>query len=300
MTPDPTILNAKSASPTLPFAATKPFNTLPLKAESEREVLDFLKGPSVHNVVMSGLIRDNGIESELNRGCFYGCCNYAGSLEGVALIGHGMFIQARSKAAISEFARVAQNFRNVHMIMTAPKTFEEFRKFYSFGGQPPRRLCREIEFALSHSPANLEPVSTLRLATMKDLPKVLPVHAAMAYEESGINPLQADPKGFRTRCRRRIEQRRVWVSIESGELIFKADIIADTPDAIYLEGIYVRPEARGQGYGSRCVADLSRRFLRRTKSISVLVNQERHAAQKFFQTIGFISSGLYDTIFLQT
>src|SRR2546421_1990844 len=218
MIPDLANLYAKAASTTLPFAATDPFTTLPLKAERETEVLDFLKGPSVHNVVMSGFIHDNGIESELNRGCFYGCRNDAGSLEGVALIGHGMFIEARSNAAISEFARVAQDFRNAHMIMADPKTIEQFRKSYSLGGQPPR-LCREIAFALNQSPADLEPVSTLRLATMKDLPKVLPVHAAMAYEESGIDPLQADPRGFRRRCGRRIEQRRVWVSIESGELI---------------------------------------------------------------------------------
>jgi len=300
MIPDPANLNVRAVSATLPFAATKPFTLVALKAESEKEVLDFLKGPLVHNLVMSGLIRDNGIESELNRGCFYGCRSDAGLLEGVALIGHGMFIQARSNAAIREFARVAQDVRKAHMIMADPKTIEEFWKSYSLGGHAPRRLCREISFSLNQSPASLEPVSTLRVATIEDLPKVLPIHAAMAFEESGRDPLQADPDGFRRRCRRRIEQRRVWVAIESGELIFKADIIADTPDAIYLEGIYVCPEARRKGYGSRCVSQLSCRFLRQKKSISVLVNQQRHEAQKFFQTIGFISSGLYDTIFLQT
>jgi len=300
MTPDPANLNVRAVSATLPFAATKSFTLVELKAKSEKEVLDFLKRPFVHNLVMSGLIRDNGIESELNRGRFYGCRNRAGSMEGVALIGHGMFIEARSNAAIREFAHAAQDLTNAHMIMADPQTIEEFWKAYSLGGQPPRQLCREITFALSQNPTALEPVSMLRAATIEDLPQVLPIHAAMAYEESGIDPLQADPDGFRRRCRRRIEQRRVWVAIESGQLIFKADIIADTPDAIYLEGIYVCPEARRKGYGSRCVSQLSGRFLRQKKSISVLVNQERHAAQKFFQTIGFISSGLYDTIFLQT
>jgi predicted GNAT family acetyltransferase len=122
----------------------------------------------------------------------------------------------------------------------------------------------------------------------------------MAYEESGIDPSQADPTGFRVRCLRRIERGRIWVWIEGGKLVFKADIIADTPDAIYLEGIYVCPEARRKGYGSRCVSELSHRLWRRTKSISVLVNRERPEAQRFFEMIGFISSGLYDTVYLQT
>jgi ribosomal protein S18 acetylase RimI-like enzyme len=299
MTPNPASLNVKTVSATLPFAAAKSLTTLPLKAESEAEVLDFLKGPSVHNVVMSGFIRDNGIESELHRGRFYGCRDDAGSLEGVALIGHGMFIQAHGNAAIREFARVAQGLGNAHMIMADPKTIEEFWKSYSWGGQPLRRLCRELSFSLNQSPANLEPVSTLRPATIGDLPQVLPVHAAMAYEESGIDPSLADPSGFRRRCLRRIEQGRVWVWIERGKLIFKIDIIADTPDAIYLEGVYVCPDARRKGHGSRCVSELCRRLMQRTKSISVLVNHKRHAAQRFFQIIGFISSGLYDTIYLQ-
>src|SRR5205807_8588761 len=125
----------EAASATLPFAATKPFTMLALKAENQTEVLDFLKGPLVHNLVMSGLIRDNGIESEANRGCFYGCRSDAGLLEGVALIGHGMFIQARSNAAIREFARAAQGLTNAHMIMADPQTIEEFWKAYSLGGQ---------------------------------------------------------------------------------------------------------------------------------------------------------------------
>src|SRR2546423_14504027 len=138
MTPDPANLNAKAASATLPSAAAKSLTTLPLKAESEAEVLDFLKGPSVHNVVMSGFIRDNGIESKLHRGCFYGCRNDSGSLEGVALIGHGMFIQARSNPAIREFASVAQGLRNANMIIADPDNLVALRKSFAVGCTPAR------------------------------------------------------------------------------------------------------------------------------------------------------------------
>ena len=300
MIPQSANLNAKAASTPLPFAITKPLTALSLTDESKAEVLAFLKEPTVHNVVMSGLIRDNGIESELNRGCFYGCHDEAKSLEGVALIGHAMFIEARGNRAIHAFAQIARELRDSHMIMGDPRTIEDFWSCYSLGGQAPRRLCREIMFALNQSPANVDPVRDLRPANIGDLPHILTVHAAMAFEESGVNPLQVDPNGFQRRCLRRIEQGRVWVCVEGGQLIFKSDIISETPDAIYLEGVYVCPEARHQGYGSRCISEMCRRLLRQTKSISVLVNQERPAAQRFFQTIGFIPSGWYDTIYLQT
>jgi predicted GNAT family acetyltransferase len=43
-------------------------------------------------------------------------------------------------------------------------------------------------------------------------------------------------------------------------LIFKADVISETNDVIYLEGIWVREEARNDGTGRRCMAELSRRL----------------------------------------
>ena len=59
-----------------------------LTSEHTAEVQAFLAVRPVHTVVMSSFIADNGIVSELNRGKFYGYRNTAGTLEGVALIGH--------------------------------------------------------------------------------------------------------------------------------------------------------------------------------------------------------------------
>jgi predicted GNAT family acetyltransferase len=85
----------------------------------------------------------------------------------------------------------------------------------------------------------------LRLATLDDLHLVAPVHAAMAEAESDINPLEKDREGFLSRCARRINKNRVWVIVKDQRLIFKADIQAETPEVIYLEGVYVSPKARG-------------------------------------------------------
>src|SRR3954451_1302193 len=60
------------------------------------EVIAFLAERPIHTVAMAGLIRDNGIVSEDNRGSFWGCRNSEGRLEGVALIGHATLIEARS------------------------------------------------------------------------------------------------------------------------------------------------------------------------------------------------------------
>jgi predicted GNAT family acetyltransferase len=100
------------------------------------------------------------------------------------------------------------------------------------------------------------------------------------------------------RCQQRIERHRVWALIRSGEVIFKADIISETPDVIYLEGIYVNPNYRNKGLGSRCLKQLGRGLLNRAQFIVVLVNENRTNAHRFFQRVGFVASSVYDTLFL--
>ncbi len=276
-----------------------PLVTTRLTVQDEPEVLRYLAQRALHNAVMMGLIRDNGVASKFNRGTFYGCRDEAGALVGVTLIGHGVFIDARDEAALRQFARLAQDFPRAHMLMGEQEMVQRFWKFYAPNGQPKRRLCREILFEMTEPPSS-SARTNLRLAHLWDLSRVVPVHAAMAFEESGVNPLQVDPDGFRQRCRARIEKQRTWVLVEQDELVFKADIISDTPEVVYLEGVYVHPDHRRKGQGSRCLTQLTRTLLNRSKAVSLLVDEERQPAQAFFKQLGFVSRGLYDTIFLRT
>ena len=92
---------------------------------------------------------------------------------------------------------------------------------------------------------------------------------------------------------------RVWVLVEGGNLLFKADIASDTPECVYLEGVYVDPALRQQGLGLRCLSQLGRELLERTKVVSALVNEQNLAAQALFQKAGYKLRGLYDTVFLE-
>ena len=270
-------------------------------AESDlNETIAFLSERPVHTVCMLGMIRDNGLVSELNRGTFYGCRNSEGRLEAVALIGHATLIETRTRGAIHELARTAQLHNRLHLIMAEQEKVEEFWNHYSDDGQSMRLACRELLFELRHSVELLQPVAGLRLATLEDLPLVAPVQAAMAEEESGINPMTVDPEGFMKRCARRIGKNRVWVVVEGDRLIFKTDVQAQTSEVIYLEGIYVAPDRRGTGLGRRCFTEVCRTLLDQTRSICLLVNEENERAHSFYRMCGFKCTSLYDTIFLQS
>lgn len=270
-----------------------------LGSEHRAEVLAFLSERPLHTVYMTGCILDNGIISPLNRGSFYGYRNGEGQLEGVALIGHATLFETRSDEALIAFANLAQKSTRTHVLLGEMDKVVTFWSHYADGGQAPRLMCRELLFEQKFPVDVKKPVRGLRRATLRDLEMIMPVHAQMAFEESGVNPMEKDPNGFRLRCARRIEQGRVWVLIENGRLIFKADIMSDTSEVIYLEGIYVAPEERGNGIGLRCLSQLTRNLLARTKTVSLLVNEQNETASAFYLKAGFKLRAQYDTIFLQ-
>ncbi len=185
----------------------------------------------------------------MNRGSFYGYRNAAGKLEGVALIGHATLFEIRSDEALAAFASLAQSSPRTHLLMGEMEKVEHFWNLYGEGGQAPRLICRELLFEQRFPVEVKKPVFGLRRATLRDLEMLMPVHARWHLKRAASILWRKIRTAFALRCARRIEQGRVWVLIENGRLIFKADIISDTPDVVYLEGIYVDPEERGNGIG---------------------------------------------------
>lgn len=271
-----------------------------LTNEQQPEILAFLAARPLHTVIMAGHIRDNGVISAFNRGTFHGYRARGGSLEGVALIGHATLMETRSRAALKAFATVAQGSSQIHLIMTEQENADLFWSYYAQAGQRPRALARELLMEQRWPVGVDEIVSELRLATLADLEAVMLVQAQMALAEGGVNPMETDLPGFRSRCARRIELRRTWVWRDDQHLIFKVDIMADTPEAIYLEGVWVNPEERRKDYGIRCLTQLGRKLLRQTSSLCVLVNENNAKAHALYRRAGFKARGCYQSVFLQS
>ncbi len=265
----------------------------------EAEVLEFLSLRPIHTVFMASLIEDNGMVSSFNRGSFFGCRDNHGRLEGVALIGHATIIETESEECIKAFAQLAKNHSPAHLIRGEQEKVESFWRYYADVDHAPRLLCHELLLERSSAPVNFPAVPELRLATLADLDHVMNVNAAMALAEGGINPLTRDPDGFLERSARRIMQGRNWIWIENGRVIFKTDIIAETPAVIYLEGVYIDPEYREKGYGLRCLSQLTQLLLARAECICLTVNEKFSGTQAFYNRAGYKICSRYDTIYLQ-
>jgi len=270
-----------------------------LKNENTAEVLDFLAMRPVHTVVMTSFINDNGLVSSLNRGRFYGFRNPDGRLEGVALIGHTTLVEARTEESLMAFAFVArQSETPIHIIMSDDSNAESFWQYYSGGARQPRLVCTELLFEITFPVMVRETVEDLRLAAEDELLEVAEAHAEVALMESGVNPMEKDREGFLRRTLRRIEQERTFVVFENGRLLFKADIVAETAEVIYLEGIYVAPDQRGGGTGPKYLSQLSRTLLNRVKHVCLLSNVDFKEAHSAYFKAGFKSKDSCTTIFV--
>lgn len=270
-----------------------------LKIESTAEVQAFLSVRPVHTVIMSSFIVDNCIESDLNRGKFYGYRNSAGNLEGVALIGHSTLVEARSDEALQALAFIARKSETpIHLVMSSGNNAERFWKYLNGGINEPRLTCTEALFEVSFPFPVQRSEWKIENATMGHLMEVAEAQAEVAFMESGVDPMVRDREGFLKRVARRIEQKRVFVAMEGNKMVFKADIIAETDNVIYLEGIYVAAEYRGQGVSSKCLYTLSLDLLDRVEHICMLSNIEYEGAHKSFVKAGFRRTDHCTTLFV--
>src|SRR2546425_11101132 len=234
-----TATEAETAMPQTLFLERASGESLRVEAllnEHEQEILEFLSLRPIHTVCMAGYIRDHGVVSVQNRGVFYGCRGAEGKIEGVALVGHATLIETQSDGALRAFAQLEHQYAGSHLIRGEHEMIQRFWGYYSELGHQPLRACRELLFEQQTVPEIDGPVPDLRPANLNDLDEVLKINAEMIVSECGIDPFETDPAGFRERLVRRIEQGRVWVWSDRERLIFKADIFAETPQMIYLEG----------------------------------------------------------------
>lgn len=270
-----------------------------LTENDREEALAFLAVRPVQTVVMSSFITDNGIESELNRGKFFAYRGRGGDIEGIALIGHTTLVEARSEAALKTLGHQARNSETpLHLIMSSGNDAERFWLHYTGGLKEPRLRCAEALFEVAFPYAVQKCEWNIGNADMSQLELVAEAQAEIAFVECGVDPMLADRVGFLKRVARRIEQDRVFTVFEDGELIFKADIIAETPETIYLEGIYVHPDYRGKSVGSSCLAALTLRLLNRVENICMLSNVDFAGAHKSYHKAGYKQTDQSVTLFV--
>ncbi len=140
------------------------------------------------------------------------------------------------------------------------------------------------------------PRPPVRRATRGDLEALIVAAAAMHREEMGVDPLAIDPASWRTRMTTLVDRGWSWVWVEAGEVVFKTELSAWTPDVAQLQGVYVAPSHRRRGIGRAGLAAVAADVLADVPVCSLYVNHYNAAGLALYAALGFRHSGDFATV----
>ena len=163
----------------------------------------------------------------------------------------------------------------------------------------PAREVRDDQplLALSHDPL-IEGDSRVRQVREDELDILMPACIEMFTEEVGVSPtMGSDGSLYRARVRELVASGRAIARIENGQVLFKAELGSVSSTVCQVQGVWVRPDLRGQGLAAPGMASVVR-YARATfaPTVSLYVNSYNEAAQRAYDRVGFKNKGTFATV----
>lgn len=140
----------------------------------------------------------------------------------------------------------------------------------------------------------------VRPADLGDLDRYLSAAAAMFTEELEVSPhVSPGTAPFRARIAELLRGGRAFAAFDfRGQVTFKADIGAVTPHTCQIQGVWVRPDLRGRGLGTACLASVLRHALTLAPTVSLYVNDFNRQARRVYEKLGMHQLATLSTVLL--
>jgi predicted GNAT family acetyltransferase len=163
----------------------------------------------------------------------------------------------------------------------------------------PARDVRPVQpVMVIDGPPRVVPDPLVRRVRMEDFDALWPACVAMFTEEVGVSPTSGDGgASYRARLEQLIRSGRAFARIEGGQVIFKAEIGAVTPQACQVQGVWVHPDFRGRGLaapGMAAVVRLARASI--SPVVSLYVNDFNTPARATYVRAGFREVGEFMSV----
>ncbi|KUF20398.1 GNAT family N-acetyltransferase [Streptomyces silvensis] len=148
-------------------------------------------------------------------------------------------------------------------------------------------------------PDDITPDPYVRRVRKDEMETIMPACVAMFTEEVGISPLAGDGGLlYQARVAELVGSGRSFARLDAdGRVIFKAEIGAATDLACQVQGVWVAPEYRGQGYAAPGMAAVMRYALADVAPlVSLYVNDFNTAARAAYRRVGFKEVGAFMSV----
>jgi uncharacterized protein len=273
----------------------------PLRLLGDRdrdEVLAICDQDPVTNVFVASRVLAGGLEPPRLGAQMWGHMT-GGRLDALCYAGANLVPVAATPDAIAAFAvrARAQGRRCSSLVGPAPAIGQFWELLRPHWGRPREIRPSQPVMAIS-SPPLVAPDPLVRRVRPEQIDIVFPASVAMFTEEVGVSPIGPDGgAGYRARVAELIGTGRSFARIVGGKVIFKAEIGAVTPHVCQIQGVWVRPEYRGQGIATAGVAAVVAEALRSVAPVvSLYVNDFNTPARAAYQRVGFTEVGTFMSV----
>ena len=253
------------------------------------DVLELCDRDPVVNVFVSSRVHEAGLDPVRLGGQMWGFVP-GGRLTSACYAGANLVPVGATPAAATAFAGRArlQGRRCSSIVGPAEAVRQMWELLRPYWGQP--REIRDAQPVMAISgPPRVAADPQLRRVRPSELDVLLPASVAMFTEEVGVSPLGPDGgAAYRARVAELIALGRAFARIEDGRVMFKAEIGAVTPHACQVQGVWVRPELRGQGLAVAGMAAVVQEALQSVAPVvSLYVNDFNAPARAVYRKGGF-------------
>jgi uncharacterized protein len=148
-------------------------------------------------------------------------------------------------------------------------------------------------------PSAVAPSPEVRATTPAELDVLYPACVAMYTEEVGVSP-ESEGGGsaqYRARVQQLIGRGWSFASFDDRGVVFKAEVACATPLAAQVQGVWVRPDRRGEGLAVGGMAAVVQHVLDGIAPVvSLYVNDWNAPARAAYERVGFRRTGTFATL----
>jgi predicted GNAT family acetyltransferase len=207
-------------------------------------------------------------------------------------------VQATSPAVAAFADRALRQGRRCSSIVGSSAVVTELWGYLRPYWGPARDVRPAQPLMAIEGPSPVAPDPGVRRVERDEVDILLPASIAMFTEEVGVSPLAGDGgSSYRARVGELVRSGRAFARMEDGRVIFKAEVGAATPQACQVQGVWVRPEFRGQGLaapGMSAVVELARTSI--SPLVSLYVNDFNAPGRATYKRAGFEEVGEFMSV----
>ena len=267
--------------------------------ERDRDaVLAICDRDPVMHVFVSSRVRALGVEPSRLGAQMWGH-GPGGRLESLCYSGANLVPVAATPDAVAAFAdRALRQGRRCSSVVGPADEVQALWAVLRPRWGPAREVRAVQPVMVINGPPLVAPDPLVRRVELDELDILWPACVAMFTEEVGVSPTIGDGgASYRARLVQLIRSGRAFARIEDGKVIFKAEIGAATPQACQVQGVWVRPEYRGQGLAAPGMAAVVVEAARSIAPVvSLYVNDFNTPARAAYRRAGFTDTGRFMSV----